>query len=134
MSYVSNTSGWYRDGRRRPVAIGTAAEKRAANARKRYAERRAEGWRRSDSELRRVRQHDRKRFRRYGLTREQFDELFARQGGTCAFSTCERTELVVDHDHATGRIRGLLCRPHNLVADLVGDCLVEAAAYLGVDV
>ena len=50
--------------------------------------------------------------RRYGLTIEDFDQMLAAQGGVCAI--CEEARLGrgswhVDHDHWTGRIRGILC-------------------------
>ena len=48
---------------------------------------------------------------RYGLTRKEYDELLRKQGGVCAL--CGRTNggkhLVVDHDHVTEVVRGLLC-------------------------
>lgn len=50
----------------------------------------------------------------HGLTPEQYDEMLLAQGGVCAI--CKRPEpskrqahLSVDHDHDTGKIRGLLC-------------------------
>lgn len=48
----------------------------------------------------------------YGLTVEQFDELNLKQGGLCLI--CGQPEPVsaqlhVDHDHDSGRVRGLLC-------------------------
>ncbi len=47
----------------------------------------------------------------YGITLEQYDRMFKRQAGKCAL--CRRppgrTRLAVDHDHKTGRVRGLLC-------------------------
>jgi Recombination endonuclease VII len=48
----------------------------------------------------------------YGITREEFDILSETQGNVCAI--CRRfpegkTRLSVDHDHETGKIRGLLC-------------------------
>jgi hypothetical protein len=50
---------------------------------------------------------------RYGMTREQYDELLAKQGGACAI--CRATEdLVVDHDHDTGKVCGILCRKCNV--------------------
>lgn len=55
--------------------------------------------------------------RLYGITPEQYDELFEKQNGCCA--VCGRhqrefkTRLAVDHDHATGEIRGLLCNFDN---------------------
>ena len=45
----------------------------------------------------------------------EYDRLLARQGGVCLI--CGRPpqtrRLHVDHDHKTGRIRGLLCMPCN---------------------
>jgi hypothetical protein len=49
----------------------------------------------------------------YKLTVEMYDAIFAFQGGVCY--ACEQPEpvkgrrLSVDHDHTTGKIRGLLC-------------------------
>ena len=56
---------------------------------------------------------------KYGIGLVEFAELLAKQGGACAL--CGATDpgvswgrnLHVDHDHATGRIRGLLCQPCN---------------------
>lgn len=51
--------------------------------------------------------------RRFGITEEQYEELFQKQRGRCAI--CERpaetfkTKLAVDHNHKTREIRGLLC-------------------------
>lgn len=62
---------------------------------------------------------------KYGLRDEDFAILLDAQGGTCAI--CSRTEpLVVDHDHATGRVRGILCHKHNVAVGLLGDSLSEA--------
>ncbi len=50
--------------------------------------------------------------RLYKMTRDEFYELVERQGGACAICGEEPTppkRLTVDHDHATGRFRGLLC-------------------------
>ncbi len=51
---------------------------------------------------------------RYGITPEQFDELYNRQLGKCAI--CQQTyhsTLHIDHDHSNGKIRGLLCNNCN---------------------
>jgi hypothetical protein len=46
--------------------------------------------------------------RRYGITAEQADVMLAQQGGLCAI--CRRAPAEhVDHDHATGQVRQLLC-------------------------
>lgn len=45
--------------------------------------------------------------RRYGRTSADVDAMIAAQGGTC--STCESKPEHVDHDHKTGKVRGVLC-------------------------
>jgi hypothetical protein len=46
--------------------------------------------------------------RRYGITAEEADEMLAEQGGFCAICQTEPAAHV-DHDHATGTVRELLC-------------------------
>jgi Recombination endonuclease VII len=46
--------------------------------------------------------------RRYGITAEHFDRMFEEQGGLCAICR-EAPAEHVDHNHQTGRVRGLLC-------------------------
>lgn len=46
--------------------------------------------------------------RRYGITGAQYDQLVADQGGVCALCR-QRAPQHVDHDHLTGRVRGVLC-------------------------
>ena len=67
--------------------------------------------------------HDEKRdqnYRKnYGITLVQYNEMLEAQGGRCAAcrqkeTTCDpRTKMLknlcVDHDHDTGKVRGLLC-------------------------
>lgn len=74
--------------------------------------------------------------RKYGLTIQGYDALLKSQGGVCAI--CGRTSttgrnLAVDHDHTSGRIRGLLCDSCNGGLGLLQDSeeiLEKALAYL----
>jgi hypothetical protein len=56
------------------------------------------------------------RLRRYRLTQAEYAAMLARQRGRCAVCGDEprrqrngKDGLLIDHDHATGRVRGLLC-------------------------
>lgn len=51
---------------------------------------------------------------RYGITLEARDELIAKQGGVCAICAGPMSRAVIDHDHATGKVRGVLCHPCNI--------------------
>jgi dCMP deaminase len=72
----------------------------------------------------------------YGLSPEDYDKLFVRQGEVCAIcrgSPSEGEHLVVDHDHESGKIRGLLCHPCNMAIGQLGDDLQRirsAVSYL----
>ena len=71
--------------------------------------------------------------RRYGLTLAEYDRLLATQDGLCAVCRLPESpgwELAVDHDHASGLVRGLLCRRCNVGLGLLRDdpAVVEAAA------
>lgn len=50
--------------------------------------------------------------RTYGLTEVDLAELIATQGGVCAMCKVRQAEHV-DHDHAFGHVRGVLCFPCN---------------------
>lgn len=75
--------------------------------------------------------------RKYGLTLDQYDEMLADQGGGCGICgrpPSDTISLHIDHDHETGRIRGLLCfRCNNSLGDLDDDpdLLLAALLYLG---
>ena len=54
----------------------------------------------------------------YGLTLVDFDKMVENQNGVCAI--CGKPEIIyprlcVDHNHKTGKMRGLLCRECNIV-------------------
>jgi hypothetical protein len=53
--------------------------------------------------------------KKYGMTLADYDRLLESQVGGCALCGRKpgRTPLHVDHDHTTGRIRGILCHQCN---------------------
>lgn len=74
----------------------------------------------------------REKFRKYKISAEEFVALIELQGGHCAI--CPEPWEVVDHDHLTGKVRGLLCQLCNRGLGQYGDdpeLLMRAAAYLG---
>lgn len=76
----------------------------------------------------------RHRLTRYGLTQDDFDVLYATQGGCCYLCARAISEEVakVDHDHNTGLARGLLCQSCNVKLAAVDDVewLQRALAYV----
>lgn len=51
------------------------------------------------------------RMRNYNLTAEQVNDLLAQGCNICGTFD----HLCIDHDHNTGRVRGCLCKRHNLL-------------------
>jgi hypothetical protein len=72
--------------------------------------------------------------RNYGLSWEDYDRMLQRQAGRCAICRKPFSEHPhVDHDHATGTVRGLLCRKCNVSVGGFDDSperLRAAASYL----
>ena len=59
----------------------------------------------------------RQQIKRYGLTPEQYIDLFEAQGGVCAICGSPDTagkNWHIDHCHKTGKTRGILCQGCNL--------------------
>ena len=74
---------------------------------------------------------ERHRYNTYGLWSSNYEALLESQGGVCAI--CGEPPTVVDHDHKTGKVRGLLCSGCNLALGHMKDnagALRAAADYL----
>jgi len=57
---------------------------------------------------------DWQRLKKYGLTKESYENLIKKQNNKCFI--CERKFTKtphIDHSHGTGKVRGLLCYPCN---------------------
>lgn len=82
--------------------------------------------------------------RQYGIDLDQYNVFLKNQNDVCAIChksstaidkrTGKTKMLAVDHDHNTGKIRGLLCEAHNRALGMFHDNIEElqsAIAYLG---
>lgn len=77
----------------------------------------------------------RNNLKQYGITEADYEQMYERQMGICAICHKPETDirLAVDHDHATGKVRGLLCKRCNMAIGLLGDdpyVVMTAALYL----
>ena len=75
--------------------------------------------------------------KRKGITPEDYDKMLAEQDGRCAICRTDKPRsgraFAVDHNHRTGKGRGLLCESCNRGIGYLGDDparLDAAAAYL----
>ena len=78
--------------------------------------------------------HEKRVQQTYGLQKGEYAELYLFQGGLCALcrrATGASRRLSVDHDHATGAVRGLLCRPCNTLLGHARDKLAFFRRCLG---
>ena len=69
---------------------------------------------------------------RYGMTRKEYDSMMELQEGLCAVCK-QRPATHVDHDHVTGKARGILCMSCNTALGMFRDNLniiLNAALYL----
>lgn len=73
--------------------------------------------------------------RKYGLTREQYQEMYEAVEGRCQVCFTPQEVLCVDHCHSSGKVRGLLCKKCNLGIGYLQDDLAileQAKEYLSV--
>lgn len=73
--------------------------------------------------------------RKFGITVDQYDSILLSQNNGCAICGDSKNRggnrLAVDHDHDTGRVRGLLCHRCNTAIGLFSDDieLLKSAIY-----
>ena len=74
------------------------------------------------------------RAKHLGITGEAYSALLQAQGGHCALcpNVPKTRRLHVDHDHATGKVRGLLCHRCNrtLATWVTREWALAVAVYL----
>jgi len=106
-----------------PVSAETREKLRDAHRGRIYHKR----YTKSEIEMRRKSQ--RRKFclkKHYDLTEDKYNNLLADQGGVCAVCGTSAwggrsNSPVVDHDHKSGEVRGILCSRCNLVAGQLND-------------
>ncbi|WP_372944051.1 endonuclease VII domain-containing protein [Mycolicibacterium sp.] len=76
-------------------------------------------WRRANPEAARRKDLRARLMRKYRLTPEDVEAMREAQDGRCLLCDSADRDLVVDHCHDTGRVRGLLCRSCNTIVGQV---------------
>ena len=141
---------WYQANRE--ISITRSKEYRANNpewAKEADAKHHARyNWRERNPEKAKAlgrKQAQNRRFRKHGLTKEEYDKILKSQGYVCA--ACDNPpvtssvrpgankydDFVIDHDHVTGKVRGLVCTNCNVALGMIRDNPETArklAAYL----
>lgn len=100
-----------------PERAKEATEKWRADNREKYLEGAKRSYRKRDPAHMAAVRFKALLIREYSLTPEAFEELLTLQGNRCAICQeppPEGKRLYVDHYHATGEVRGLLCNPCNI--------------------
>ncbi len=87
--------------------------------RKRRAEQRRQGNTKSLEQLQKQRDYALRW--KYGITLAQFEQMQQEQSSQCKICRRDDRELYVDHCHASGIVRGLLCTQCNTAAGLIAD-------------
>lgn len=129
--------------------MGTKSPSHRAGANRRNAKKRREGrlneaYKERQRALRNARNrrkrqlpggsrtHDLRRY--YKLTPEDFDRMLSEQNGRCAIcgsgDTKTNGHMSVDHDHLTGKVRGLLCGSCNVGLGQFKDDPIRLAAAI----
>ena len=81
---------------------------------------------------------DRMMIKNYGIDLSTYDRMYLEQGGVCKIcslpqKSTRNERLCIDHDHETGKVRGLLCDGCNRGIGLLKDdyrIIERAASYL----
>ncbi len=89
-------------------------------------------WKKDNPEKEERSRRGRQLKHKYGITIEEYEAMFEKQGNACACCGTESNSTTghrktwnfsVDHCHTTGKVRGLLCSQCNRAIGLLGDTL-----------
>lgn len=67
----------------------------------------------------------------YNLSIEDYEDMLNEQSMCCAICQEELNQVRIDHDHKTGRVRGLLCHSCNIALGIFKDN--ESNLYSAID-
>ena len=88
------------------------SSKKGKVTRKKYQDKYYKEYYRRNNEKKRLQTRKYRLKRNFGITLEEYNKIFDAQGGKCA--VCKEYQqgkmLAVDHNHITGKNRGLLCQ------------------------
>lgn len=99
---------WYGENREREIERVKAWQRQNADQ---YSAR-LRKWREKNADLTKRSDREGHLRRKFGITQAHYERILKRQGGGCAICgdpPPPGTSLHVDHDHRTGKVRGLLC-------------------------
>lgn len=129
--YVSGLASRCRDCDSKRYAAWNAANPRTPGVRLKYylanrleIQERVKTKRRNNLEASLKRERDSHLRSKFGITLERRDEILALQGGGCAgcgVTSSGSRDWHLDHDHATGKLRGVLCSQCNTCLGLAMD-------------
>lgn len=129
---------WERDKYHADVEASRAKSRAERQANLDRFRERGRAWYRANPDKRKQHyERDKKHRRRrrlknkYGMSLPEWNAMFAAQGHKCAVcqsNSPRATNWHTDHCHETGTVRGIVCRPCNLLIGLAGDNPVTLAA------
>lgn len=133
VSAIAYSAKWKKENRER-INLHIAQDK--INNREKYVK-----WRKDYYERNKIKINSRAICRYHSIDINSYESMFEFQNSQCAICGKEETRirrgkvmrLCVDHDHATGKIRALLCHDCNSGLGKFYDCpdlLTKAAIYL----
>jgi Recombination endonuclease VII len=73
----------------------------------------------------------RRNLRKFGITIEEYDRMFESRSGLCEIcGLTSNKRLAVDHDHVTGKVRGLLCGSCNMALGQLEERITQTLEYI----
>ncbi len=76
---------------------------------KKKRNKRLQKWRQQNPKLAKLKDKRARLKKKYNITLKQLSKLIEFKKGKCWICGTNKKRLVIDHDHKTGRVRGMLC-------------------------